>query len=542
MKRLTPLFGLFLTLGLQIAFSQEAKKAADFYDNSKIQDIKIVFPQSNWSYILDSLRFNGNGMLEGTVTINGQIFEKAGIRYRGSKSFSPNNPRNPFHIALNYKNKEQNLQGYTTIKLSNALRDPSMVREVLGYEIARSYMPAPKANYAKVTINGKYYGLLVNVESAEDPQFLQRYFGSAGNAFFKVNQEPKEPAPAGCKSNLYGALEYDESPACYENNFEKLSDHGTKELIELTRILNEEPGKIETVLNVDNTLWMLAFNNITVNLSSYIGQHSINFYLYQDDKGRFTPIVWDLNLAFGSFKNIGSGSDLKFKALTELDPLLHVENPAKPLISRLLQNEEYKKTYLSHLRRILYDYFTNGKYDERAKALQQLIKKDVESDPGKSYTTEEFNQSLSQTIGKKSKIPGIVELMTKRTTFLKAHPDLSVFPPDIMDVAVANRKPLSNKKVENFQITAKVDKFPKRVTLMYKLEGSNEWRRATMLDDGKNDDGVAENGIFGTTIVPQNGEQSIQYYIMAENAGLLSYSPSNYMWEQHNATLENLNK
>ncbi len=542
MKKLTPFFVLFLTLGLQFAFSQGDKKNDDFFDANKVQDIKITFPQANWSYILDSLRFNGNNLLEGSISINGQKFEKVGVRYRGSKSFTPGNPRNPMHIELDYKNKDQNLQGYKTLKLSNSLRDPSMVREVLGYEIARTYMPAPKANYAKVSVNGKYYGLLVNVESVEDPQFLNRYFGAADNAFFKVNQEPRETTPAGCKSNLYGSLEYDKLATCYENNFEKISEHGTKELIELTRILNEEPGKIETVLNVDNTLWMLAFNNITVNLSSYTGQHSVNYYLYQDDKGRFTPIVWDLNLAFGSFKNIGSGSDLKFKAMTELNPLLHVDNPSKPLISKLLENEEYKKTYLSHLRRILYDYFTNGKYDERAKALQAMIKKDVESDPSKSYTNEEFAQSLSQTIGKKSKIPGIVELMAKRASFLKSHPSLSVFPPDILEVDVAKRKPLSNQRVETFQIAAKVDKFPKKVTLMYKLGGSNEFRSATMFDDGKNDDGVAENGIFGTTIVPQNGEDSIQYYIVAENAGLISYSPANYMWEQHSATLDNLNK
>jgi hypothetical protein len=63
-----------------------------------------------------------------------------------------------------------------------------------------------------------------------------------------------------------------------------------------------------------------------------------------------------------------------------------------------------------------------------------------------------------------------------------------------------------------------------------------------MADDGKNDDGVAGNGIYGVTIVPQNGETSISYYILAENAGLLNYSPARYMWEQHRSTLEELNK
>ena len=544
MKQTALLLLFFLTFGLQNAISQDnAAAAADFFSADKVQDIKITFPQEKWSYFLDSLRFNGDGLLEAEVEINGRKFEKAGVRYRGFKSFTPGASRNPLHIVLNHQNPDQNIQGYTTLKLSNALRDPSMVREVLGYEIARSYMPAPKANFARVTINNKYYGLLVNVESVDERPFLERYF-SAGddNAFFKVNQDAGERNIEGCKSNIYGSLEYDKQPACYENNFDKISEHGSKELMELARILNEDPAKIESVLNVDVTLWMLAFNNITVNLSSYSGQHSVNYYLYQDTDGRFYPVIWDLNLAFGSFKNIGSGSDLKLKALQELDPLLHADNVTKPLISQLLENPDYKKAYLSHLRTILQDYFVSGKYEERAKQLQSLIRTDFINDQNKYYEIAEFDKSLAETIGKKSKIPGVVELMSKRTAYLKTHPELAVFPPGITNVEVEARKKLSSKMMEQFHITAKVDKFPKRVVLFYRLDGKGEFSPVTMQDDGKNDDGTANNSIYGITIVPQNGEQSIEYYIMAENPGLVSYSPAAYMWEKHKTTLEELNK
>ena len=91
------------------------------------------------------------------------------------------------------------------------------------------------------------------------------------------------------------------------------SKDGWDDLIELTDILNNKPKEIEKVLNVDRALWMLAFNNVLVNLSSYSGQHSQNYYMYKDSKGHFNPVVWDLNLSFGSFKNTGNGSDLKLK-------------------------------------------------------------------------------------------------------------------------------------------------------------------------------------------------------------------------------------
>ncbi len=542
MKHLPLFLFSFLFAGLQIANSQTKPAPSELFSTDKVQAISITFKQNNWSYYLDSLRFNGDGLLAAVVEVNGQKFQNAGVRYRGFKSFAPGTPRNPLHIVLDMKDKTETYQGYHVLKLSNTLRDPSLLREVLGYEIARTYMPAPKANFAKVTINGKMYGLLANVESVNEDEFLNRYFASTDNAFFKVNQDAGDKTIAGCKNNLYGSLEYDESVACYENNFDKISEHGTKELMELARILNQETGKIETILNVDRALWMLAYNNVIVNLSSYTGQHSVNFYLYQDDDGRFTPIVWDLNLAFGSFKNIGIGSDLKLKALQEMDPLLQFDNPTKPLISKLLEDANYNKIYRSHLRTILQDWFISGKFEQRARELQKAIRPDVIADPNKYYTIDEFEASLDKTVGKKSKIPGLLELMTRRTSFLKSHVDIAIFPPDIMEVQVEKRKELSSQKMSHFHITAKVDKYPRRVELFYRLDGTGKFSQVTMLDDGKNDDGTANNNVFGVTIVPQNGEASIEYYIQAENPGLVSYSPANYMWEKHKSTLEALNK
>ena len=110
---------------------------------------------------------------------------------------------------------------------------------------------------------------------------------------------------------------------------------------------------------MDHALWMLALNNVMVNLSSYTGNHSVNYFLYRDNSGRFQPLHWDLNLAFGSYKNTGNGSDLELKGLQNLDPLLHADNPYKPLISQLLKEPLYKKMYLSHIRQIVEDNFSN---------------------------------------------------------------------------------------------------------------------------------------------------------------------------------------
>jgi hypothetical protein len=531
------LLGIFLVLifGYQSVIAQNEKPDYDFFDTKRVQEVWLTFEEDNWQHLMDSLRYNGAISLIGTAEVNGKTYENVGIRWRGTRSFTPGAARNGLNIKLDYINRSQKIEGHGAIKLSKALRDPSMIREVLSYEIAGKYMPAPRANYARVYINKVFYGLFVNIEAIDDT-FLETKFGSSDNPFFKANQNADSDTPAG------GSLEYESGVNCYLNNFELESEDGWDELIKLTKTLNQNTDKIETILNVDRTLWMLAFNNVVANLSSYSGKNSVNYYLYQDESGQFNPIAWDMNLSFGSYKNTGEGSDLNSKQIQTLDPLLHSKNPYKPLISKILANDFYQKMYLSHIREIMRENFYNGSYEERAKELQTLIRKDFVRDAGQQYTGEEFDGSLTKTTGKRSKIPGIVQLMANRTKFLNKHPKISAVPPPLKEVGVEKRAKFESGQVASFKIRAKSNRYTKRAKIMYRLDGKGKFMEKDMSDDGKSNDGVAGDGIFGVTIVPTGNEKMIEYYIWAENASMISFSPANYMWEKHTANLVELNK
>ncbi len=524
------------------SFLSAQEEKDDFYDVSSIRNIQVTLSESNWVDALDSMKLYGEEMLIGTVKIDGTTYKNVGIRYRGSKSFNIGGERNPYLIKLNHIHKDQNHQGYTSIKLSSALRDPSMVREVLSYEIARQYMPAPKANYARLTVNGAYRGIFVNVESVSD-KFLKDNFGSSQNVFFKAaSPGRKMKAHKGCRNGTYGSLQYEENIQCYFSNFELKSESGWDELIKLTETLNNNTSEIGKILDVDNTLWMLAFNNVLVNLSSYSGANSQNFYLYQDNHGRFVPILWDLNLSFGSYKNIKAGaSSLSLKDLQTLDPLVHSDNPNKPLIQKLLANPTLKNVYLAHIRTILNDHFLNGNYEKRAKELQRKISNDMFSDKYKFYEHSEFLSSLNKTIGQRSKIPGIVELMSKRARFLKKHATLRSFPPEVSDVLVQTKDKFANKELNTYHIQAKADKKARKVRIYYRFKANDVFEMLTMKDDGKNNDGQAGDKIFGVAI-DSKGNTDIEYYIVAENAGGITFSPSSYTSEPHRSSLEAINE
>ena len=178
------LLALIAILPLTV-FAQGGKTARPLFDKKTIGEIRLSLPSKNWVDALDSMRIYGMGMMAGTVVVDGVQHDGAGVRFRGDKSYQTGLKRNPFTIRLNHTDPEANHQGYTSIKLSSALRDPSMVREVLFYEIAGKYMPASQANYTKLYVNEEYVGVFINVESI-DKQFLESNFGSSKNAFFKA--------------------------------------------------------------------------------------------------------------------------------------------------------------------------------------------------------------------------------------------------------------------------------------------------------------------------------------------------------------------
>ena len=531
------LFILLFISALNVVFAQQK----DFFDLKSIPEVRISFKQKNWMAILDSLKVSGNNMLIGDVTVDGTPMPLSGIRYRGTSSFKYGEKRNPYYIKLNFVNKNANYQGITGINLSTALRDPSMVREVMGYEMARKYMAAPRANYSKLYVNNEYIGLYANIESVEE-NFLTQNFGTPDNTLVRCNAEQKSMVE-GCRKSPYSSLEFEENENCYFSNYELLSKQGWDDFFALVKTLNKTPESIENQLDVDRTLWMLAYNNVLVNLNSYTGGNSQNYFLYKNKMGKFVPILWDLNLNFGSFKNTGTGeSDLSLQQLQELDPMLHRQNASKPLINKLLSNPMYEKIYIAHCKTILADWIDNGLYIKRAKELQELIKISFMNDQNKYYKDSDLAKSIDKTVGEHSKIPGLTELMTKRSKFLKKHWAYQPQASEVVEVKFVSREKFASENVAVFKVQAKVEKFPKRVKIMYRTNKDLPFMEASMNDDGASNDGVAGDKIFGATIDPKGSFDAIEYYILAENAGAATFEPSNYIAERRKVTLAELNK
>ncbi len=502
-----------------------AVKAQEFYDLNTIHTIEITFTQSNWDQLLDdAYASSGDYIMAQSVTIDGVKFDSVGVKYKGNSSYNPNQVKNPWHIELDTY-KDQDYQGYTDIKLANGTKDPSMLRDVLGYKILRQYMDAPLANYANLYVNGTLIGLYSNVESISK-KFVDKHFGSKGNAFFDCSP----PEGAGPQSGDYPNLVYlGQDSTAYYAAYGMKSEYGWQELIDLCDTLNNYPSDIEKILDVDRALWMLAFDNAIVNLDSYIGAFSQNYYLYRDDYGRFLPVVWDLNESFGVFSQTGTGNLNSTLAKQQMSPFLHENDNNYPLVQKLLAVPTYRRMYLAHYKTILEENFESGKYYEDALALQALIDGAVQSDPNKFFTYANFLANLTSDVGNGgpggpggpggASAPGITNLMDARTDYLLSLPAFSAAAPEIAAITLSNATPLIG---DTIVVTANVSN-ANSVFLAYRVESGAAFSRIFMYDDGAHGDGNAGDGIFGASLPIEMA--LTQYYIYAENGDIGKFSP-----------------
>jgi hypothetical protein len=507
-----------------------------FYDINTIQTIEINFTQTNWDYMLDTATAGSEGyIMANYVKINGVQFDSAGVKYKGNSSYSAAQVKNPFHISLDAY-KEQDYQGYTDVKLSNVAKDPSFVREVLSYSILRQYMHAPLSNYAKVYVNGSYIGLYVSSESVSK-KFVNNHFFSKNNAFFKCNP----PAGAGPGTTAKPNLVYlGTDSTLYYAAYEMNSDYGWADLLALCDTLAVNMTNIEKILDVDRALWMLAFDNTVVNLDSYLGTFTQNYYLYRDHNKRFNTVVWDLNESFGTFSQTGTISLTSTTSKQQMTPTLHSGDANWPLVQKLLAVPMYKRMYIAHMRTILSENFASGTYFTTAQSLQTLIGTAVNTDANKFFTYSQFTSNLTTDVASgMTSAPGLTNLMNARNTWLNAQTDFTYSHPVISSITPSSTSPALSS---NVTITASVSNANSNgVYLGYRYSIYDAFKRIPMYDDGLHNDGAASDGVFGVDIAVNSSY--IHYYIYAENNNAGMFSPERAEYEYYTllATISTVN-
>ncbi len=148
----------------------------------------------------------------------------------------------------------------------------------------------------------------------------------------------------------------------------------------MTRVLNTTPpDKIESavapILDIDGVLRFLALDATLANNDGYWVRSS-DYNIYLDPGGKFHIIPNDINETYG-----GTAPGFSMNGgPTGPDPLVGLNDPAKPLRSKLLAVPALRSKYLAYTRDIAAKWLDWKTLEPLATRYQALILGDVKTD------------------------------------------------------------------------------------------------------------------------------------------------------------------
>lgn len=143
------------------------------YDDSSILEFSLVLDDS----ALASLASDPRADVHADFSFLGTTYD-VGLQLKGSESgsFRTMDEKAAFKVDFHQWDPEQRFFGIKRLTLNNMIQDNTMSHEHVAYRLFRDLgVPAPRHGYAKVTVNGEWFGLYGVVETP-DEQFLGRVF------------------------------------------------------------------------------------------------------------------------------------------------------------------------------------------------------------------------------------------------------------------------------------------------------------------------------------------------------------------------------
>jgi spore coat protein CotH len=274
-----------------------APAGAPIFGQASLHEARLDMDRSAW----EALRRNylSNQWYSADFSVDGVAVRQVGVRSRGSGSRREDKPG----LKVEYDKfvPAQEYYGYKSIDLDNFATDASMLRERLSFLVFEAMgIAAPRTSYARLTVNGEYWGLYGLVEPVSKP-FLSARFGEKSGTLFDYEwDDDYDLSYLGPDAGHYVPL-----PFQPETNEDKpdVADG----LLEFVRVINETPdaafpAAAESWLDTTRFLTHLAVENALAERDGIAGDQGINnFYLYQyGGQKRFVFIPWDKDSTFAS--------------------------------------------------------------------------------------------------------------------------------------------------------------------------------------------------------------------------------------------------
>ena len=266
-----------------------------------------------------------------TVTVDGETHADVGVRKKGFVG-SQSDTKPALKLRFDKYVDGQSLGGVMErMTLNNSIQDPSMVNTCLSYRVfAAAGSPAPRCNFATVSVNGKDLGLYVHVEEMKAP-FLSRHFESA-------------------EGNLYEGTVSDFTPT-YRGTIEKKTNTDAADWSDIDAVVAalQDPSDagmkaLGEIVDLDRFLSFWATEVLVGHWDGYAGDRN-NYWFYREPDGPFVFIPW--------------GTDDTFHLKDDPNPFDNISNPPPSVLAltaipnRLYNDGDWRVEYVARLKEIL---------------------------------------------------------------------------------------------------------------------------------------------------------------------------------------------
>lgn len=206
--------------------------------------------------------------------------KNVGVRLKGQASRY--DVKFPMKIKFDAFVPGQKFLGLKRLTLNNMAQDSSFIHEVTAYKLYRAAgVPAPRASYSQVSVDGTYFGVYLNLESI-DTVFGKRWYKSTKHVY---------SGPYNCDI-LPGNT-------CYEASIGPM-DRTDLAVAGAAADLHGEAwwNTINQVADMPRVIKLMATDIFLSNWDGYTDAVQNNHFVHFDDTGKFTIIPWGLDQTF----------------------------------------------------------------------------------------------------------------------------------------------------------------------------------------------------------------------------------------------------
>jgi hypothetical protein len=337
---------------------------------------------------------DSNEQIQGMLVVDG-VPHATALRNHGASSRYF--PKKSFRFELSELGAVTGTYGKKFV-LRAEYNDKSLLRNWLALRMFRAYtrIPASRSSLVHFRVNGRYYGVMHNVERVA-PHLLEHWGLAADGSMYEADPDNGFQNPGG---NLTPVTPPENYPHVYQHQAGTIDYTDLRAFIEETLQLPNDMfvQVIEQELKVDDYIDYLAM------MAAIQNQDHVrkNFYLYRDPMRAlgWRVMPWDMDLTFGHLWS-DANDVLEEQIVTDADVFVGVRVPERggfynQLIDRILTLPTYRARFLVRLKSLLASELTRSTADAMLSNAVCRATPDIIADQQKRANNAEYQSRVSE--------------------------------------------------------------------------------------------------------------------------------------------------